>query len=365
MAESTSGQPRRPGTTVAVTGVDSPVGRALLERLDADDSVARVIGIDEREPPMPAAKLEFRRADVRDRLLAVALDGADVVVHLGLDTTPTRAEDTLFARNVHGTRTVLEAASTVGARAVVHLSDGAAYGAHPDNPVPITEDEPLRANPDYPPAYHALLAEELLAEFVAERPETRVAILRPALLLGVGADSVFAQHLESPCIVGIREHRPPLQVVHVDDVAAALHLAVTGDLAGAYNVAADGWLSTDELCRVLGKLWVDVPEAFAFPAMQQLWERGVWPAPPGMLHYLMHPWVLSTAKLHAAGWAPTRSNREVLREFVAERSGWLRAGPLRIRRRHVVAAGGAAAAAFALGVVLAERARRRRRRRRP
>jgi UDP-glucose 4-epimerase len=345
-------------TTVAVTGASSPIGKALLERLDADDAVDRIIGIDEVEPEMPVAKLEYRPSDVRDRLLAVALDGADVVVHLALDLTPQRAEDTHFARNVHGTRNVLAATAAAEASALVHLSTALAYGAHPDNPLPLREDAPLRANPDYAPAYHALLAEELVGEFAVARPGTRVAVLRPVAMLGHGAGDALTQRLEAPRIPGVRGYHPPTQVVHLDDVAVALHLAATGDLSGAYNVAADGWLAVDELCGLLGKRLVEVPETLMFPLVHALWTRDVWPVPAGAVHFLMHPLVLSSAKLHAAGWTPTRTNREVLREFAAEHAGWVRLGTARLQRRSL-GLGAGAAVTLAVGMVLIGRALRR------
>jgi UDP-glucose 4-epimerase len=126
--------------------------------------------------------------------------------------------------------------------------------------------------------------------------------------------------------------------VHVDDVAEALALAVTNDLHGAYNVAADGWLAMDEVCGILGRGRLNVPEGWAFGAVASLWDRGLWTGPPGLLHFLMHPWVLATARLRGAGWAPRRSNREVLREFAAERSGWVRVGPVCVQRRTVAVA---------------------------
>jgi nucleoside-diphosphate-sugar epimerase len=333
--------------TVAVTGANHPIGKALLERLDADRDVGRILAVDVSEPQMPVAKLEYRACDLRDRSLAGALEGADVVVHTALDPVPSRREEALFARNVHGTRNLLAAASKVGASRLVHLSSVSAYGAHADNPLPLSEDAPLRANPDYSPAYHALLAEELVADFAGTHPETRVVVLRAATPVGHRTESPITQHLEAPRLVGIRGSEAPLQFVHVDDLAAALHLAVGGDLEGAYNVAADGWLTSEELATVLAKRRLHVPETLAFAGLERLWRHGLWPAPPGMLNFLMHPTVVVTSKLHHAGWSPTRSNREVLREFAAERAGWVRLGALRFRRRSatLVAFGAAATAA--------------------
>lgn len=344
-------------TTVAVTGASSPVGKALLERLDADDAVERIIGVDIDEPEMPVAKLEFRTADMRDRLLALAFEGADVVVHLAFDRMPRVSEDDQFARNVRGSRNVLAAAAEVGARRVVVLTDAAVYGAHPDNPVPLTEDEPPRANPDYGPGYQALLVEELLAEFDAAHPEVTVAVLRPAPVLGHGAEHLLGAHLEGPRLVTLRGCEPPLQLLHVDDLASALELAATGDLQGTYNVAADGWLAIDEVCTVLGKRRLDVPDALAFSVVRALWGRGAWYAPPGALHYLEHPAVLSAAKLRAAGWAPTRSNREVLREYAAEVAAWVRLGRVRARKRDLLL-GGFAAAGTLVGLWWGGRRRR-------
>src|SRR3712207_2767542 len=93
-----------PTLTVAVAGVANFVAAAVLERLDADRRISRILGLDLDEPQMPVAKLDFRTADVRDPLLAVALEGADVVVHVALTPGPLDAEDTMFAINVHGTR---------------------------------------------------------------------------------------------------------------------------------------------------------------------------------------------------------------------------------------------------------------------
>jgi UDP-glucose 4-epimerase len=347
-------------TTVAVTRAAGAVGQAVLERLDADPSVERIIGIDLDEPAMPVAKLTFRTADVRDRLVALALEGADVVVHLGVDDDLATDDDTLFARNVHGTRNVLEAAAKVGVSRFVHLSSAAVYGAHPDNALPLAETAPLRANPDYAPGYHHQLAEELVGEFAEGHPATRVVILRPATVLGPGVDHLLSRHLEAPRLLLVAEHEPPLQFVHVDDLAAAVHLAATGDLTGAFNVAADGWLSCEELGTVLGRRRITVPEAVAFSLTRSLWAKGLGGIPPGALHYLMHPHVVSSARLKAAGWTPLRTNREALREFAAEHAGWVRLGALRVRSRDL-AIGAFAVAGALIGLVVGGRKRSRRR----
>ncbi len=347
------------GLTVAVIGSAGAVAAAVLERLDADRAVARILAVDCDEPQMPVAKLVARTADVRDVLLPLALDGADVVVHLGTTPGPQHDEDTMFAVNVNGTRNALAAAAQVGARRFVHVSTGAVYGAHPGNTVPLTEDAPLRANPDFSWAYQHRLAEEHVQAWADAHPDVAVTILRPATTLGPGVDGFAARHLEQPRLPVVRGHAPPLQLLHVDDLATAVQRAVTGDLPGVYNVAAEGWLPATDLARLLGKHTVEVPETVAFSAARRLWARGVVPAPAGALHYLMHPWVLSTERLRATGWAPTRSHREIVREFVAEHAAYVSLGRARARRRDVYVAVFAALGAVT-GLLLAGRGSRRR-----
>jgi UDP-glucose 4-epimerase len=349
-------------TTVAVTAASGPVGRALMAALDADPAVSRIIGLDVVTPPMPVGKLDYRPADLRDPVLPVALEGSDVLVHLGLTDEVSREVDTLFARNVHGTRNLLAAAGKVGVGALVHLSGAAAYGAHPDNPVPLTEQSPLRANPDDVSAYHRLLAEELVEEWAEAHPAARVAVLRAATVMGPGVDSPTRRLLLGPRLLQIAGHEPPLQFVHVEDLAAALALAVTGNLAGPYNVAADGWLSVAEACAVLGTRPFHLPEAVAFSAAAWLWDRGLWNAPPGCLHAAMHPRVLATERMHAAGWSATRTNREVLRELTSVREHVVALGPATVRRRDL-AVGVLATTGLLLGLAVGARARRRGRRR--
>lgn len=320
-------------STVAVTGANGAVGRALITRLDAERSVTRILAVDVEEPDMPAAKLEFRTADVRDALLTHALRGADVIVHLAGRRGPWRDEDTMFACNVHGTRNVLSATEAVGARKLVHLSSASVYGAHADNPVPLPESAALRANPDFGYGYHQLLSEELVAEWADGHPRVTVTVLRPAPVMAPDVDDFVARTLESPRLPVVRGYTPPRQFVHIEDLADALALAVTADLPGPYNVAADGWLATEDLLALLGRKAVIVPETVAFSAAEHLWARGISPLPAGALHYVMHPVVLATDLLHERGWAPAHSNREVVREFAETHRAYVTLGRVRLRRR--------------------------------
>ncbi len=333
--------------TVAVTAAAGAVGRELLALLDADPRVGEILGVDVVEPDMPPASLEFRVADPRDPVLASVLRGADVVVHLAGWVPEAVSEEVAFARSVHGTRNVLAAAEATGVRGIVHLSTAMVYGAHADNPVPLDEEARLRASADAPAAYHALLAEELVAAFRDEHPEVAVAVLRPATILGEGVDSPATRLLEALRIPGVAGYDPPLQFVDVADVAEALRLAASEGLDGAFNVAPDGWLTTEEAEHVAGRRLLRLPETPALGAVSALHRLVGAELAPGELAYLMHPWVVDASRLEARGWRAARSHREVLRGSAEDHRRWVRLDGLRIRRRNLYAVGAGAALASA------------------
>jgi nucleoside-diphosphate-sugar epimerase len=104
-----------------------------------------------------------------------------------------------------------------------------------------------------------------------------------------------------------------VQVVHVDDAAAALELSTAIDLDGAYNVAADGWLSYEEAGALLpGGRLPALPGPLATRVLAMSWATGLGDAPPALVPYLTHPFVVANDRLKQAGWKPLHSNDEAL-----------------------------------------------------
>jgi nucleoside-diphosphate-sugar epimerase len=345
-------------STVAVTGVAGYLGHRVLSQLEGDPSVDRVIGVDVDEPMGGTPKLEFHQLDIRDARLAKIFVGADAVIHLAFQHDPIRDEARMRSINVDGTRNVLEAAAAIGARKVVYPSSATVYGAHPDNDFPLTESSPLRANPDFAFAAHKLEVEQLIEAFRSTHPDLVITVFRCAIVFGPGVENFLSRLMEAPRITTVKGHEPPLQLVHEEDVASAIALAVREDLNGVYNLAADGWLSSEEVVQLSGKKRVELPEGVAFSMAERLWKTGLTTAPPGELHYLMHPWVVDASKLRAAGWAPRYSNAEALRETMESHRNWISVGRARVRKDSL--AKGAAATLGAVGAMaLVRRARRR------
>ena len=347
-------------TTIAVTGSSGYLGARLVERLSADQSVTRVLGFDLRPPAKRHPKLVFDEIDVRGPGLAARLEGVDCLVHLAFVMDPLRDEAHMRDVNVNGSQNVFKSAGRAGVPRLVYTSSATVYGAHPDNDVPLTEESPLRANLDFSYAAHKLEVEYVLREFRSEFPETHVVVFRPAVVFGPRADNVWSHLLEQPVLFGVSGHTPPLQLVHEDDVARALHWAVGTEASGTFNLAAQGWLEAPEALALAGRRVRLLAEPVAFALAERLWGLGLSEVPAGYLHYAMHPWVVSTDKLAAAGFVCSRGNAETLRATAEAARPHLRIGTRRVRRgdllRGAVAGLGVAGAA---GAALALRARRK------
>jgi len=303
---------------IAVTGASGLVGRRLLPVLADEPGVTRLVGIDVHEPDRRARGLEFHRADVAHSELKPLLEGMDVLVHLAslVDPIP---DETLMARvNVEGTRRVLDAAAAVGVQKVVRVSSAAVYGAWSNNPVPLTEDAPLRPNPGFSPGVQAAEVERLLAEWHDEHPGSCVTILRTAPVLGQGAERLPSRLLLGRPPLQVRGGAPPVQATHVDDLVRALAMVVLDDHPGVFNVASDGWLDHEDAQSLLPRSMLPpLPAQLLERVLHRTWTNGLGEIPPGVVPYLVHPWVIANDRLQRLGWRPHHSNQEAIHDGLA------------------------------------------------
>jgi nucleoside-diphosphate-sugar epimerase len=339
---------------IAVTGASGLVGQRLLPRLAEQEHVTRLIGLDVRDPLRRVRNLEFHRVDIGGAELKPLLDAADVLVHLATVVDPI-PDETLMARvNVEGTRRVLEAAAAVGVRKVIRVSSAAVYGAWPNNPVPLTEDATLRPNPGFAFAAERAEIERLGAEWRDAHPGTVIGVLRPVRTAGTEPRDWLVPALRPGPAVPEHADDPPVQFVHVDDVAAAVDLARRERLDGAFNVAPDGSIPGDQVRSLMGAPpKVPLPERVAGRLVRWGFRWGLGTTPPELVPYTLHPWVVANDRLRLHGWAASVTNEEACVETF-DTGMWSALSP---RRRQEIALGvvGAGIAGVAAGGALLAR----------
>ncbi len=347
--------------TVAVTGAAGVLGERVAARLVASPSVRKVLALDDRRGDVPGA--HWRVLDIRDPAVAERLAGVDVVLHLAMDLGMETDPRARSAYNVRGAQTVLTAAAAAGVSRVVLCTSAMVYGALPDNEVPLAEDAELRATEEASLVGDLLEMERLAHRAPRAHPGLQVTVLRPAVVVGPGIDTVLTRHFEAPRLLVVAGSRPCWQFCHVDDLAAALEYAALGLVEGEVTVGCDGWLEQEDVEALSGIRRMELPAALALGTAARLHRLGLTPAPAGDLAYTMYPWVVSGSRLHEAGWRPAFTNEQVLGELLEQVAGKHAVAGRRLGGKEAATSLGAAGATVALvgTAALVRRARRRRR----
>jgi nucleoside-diphosphate-sugar epimerase len=333
-----------------VTGASSVVGEAVTAAL-ADcvgDGVRQVIAVDEQRGAVDGVR--WRVTELSRPAVAEALDGADVVVHIAcpadLEEALAQPRTARRARAVRTARAVFDAAVEAGARRVVLVTSAMVYGADPDNPIPLLEDAPLRAASDHGLVGDMLEVEQLLAELAERHPSTKVTAVRPAALVGPRVDTVTSRHFEAPRLLTLSGTTAVWQFCHLEDLGSAVATAVRHDLDGALTVGCDGVLTQAVLERISGMRRLELSAGLAFGTAERLHRVGALPMPVEDLAYVVHPWIVSSARLRAAGWRPRYDNETCLGVLLEQVRGRHALAARRVDRKD--AALGAAGAAVAL-----------------
>ena len=237
--------------TVAVTRPTGTFGFGLIPVLQGDDRVRRIVGIARRafDPAVYGwTKMAYRRGDVRDPdALRDAFSHADVVVHLAFLVTGAASSEAIRSVNLDGTLNAFRAAAAAGVLCFVYASSVAAYGFHPDNPVGMTEEWPVRPSARLFYARQKAELEPLLRAEAALAGGPALYLPRPPIVLGrhaIGAKDLLPAPLAplSRALAG-RVRRFPLPVpVLVPLRVGPAHLAARAVAALPFLPSAAQWV---------------------------------------------------------------------------------------------------------------------------
>jgi nucleoside-diphosphate-sugar epimerase len=322
---------------VAVTGPTGEIGKPLMSELERRPEVGSVLGM-ARRPFDPAAegwgKVAYRRGDILDRgALAALFDGADVAVHLAFAIFGSREETRKV--NLQGTRNAFEAAIKAGVKRLVYASSVAAYGFHPENPQPLTEDVPPRGSEGFYYSRQKAELEELLDDLLLDC-DVEAYVFRPCIVAGPRATMLIEQVVDAVRVgdplpllrKGIEKLplvRPvlpdpglPIQLVHHDDVAQAMAAAICGDGSpGAYNLAGAGEVRVRDIAGALGWRWVPVPRPAVSIGTAAARRLSFASAKLEWAIAADTPVLMDASKARRElGWYPRHDARETLRETV-------------------------------------------------
>jgi UDP-glucose 4-epimerase len=298
-----------------ITGGSGYIGSRLVDLLERRDDTEKIVICDVAAPKGYRPHTEYERLDVRDRqAVRSVLERVrpDVLVHLAFILNPSHDEEFAYNVDVNGTHNVLEAADKVGTRQVLVTTSGVAYGAFPDNPVPLTEDDPVRGVAGFTYARDKTESDRLCQLWAATHPERVMTIVRPCIVFGPNVDNYLVRlWTKQPFAVDVGTIDRQIQFVHEDDVVEGITGLLLGRHAGAFNVAGDGLMTNGECAELIGTPVRKMPLRVYRGLARVMWKLRQSEVPPGGIEFALHSWLLSNEKLkRTTGWSPKYTSRE-------------------------------------------------------
>ena len=298
-----------------ITGGAGYIGSRLVDFLSRRSDTEKIVVCDIASPRGYVPKTEFERVDVRDRdAVRATLERAkpDALVHLAFILNPSHDETLMYDIDVNGTHNVLEAAAAAGTQQVLVTSSGVAYGAFPDNPVPLTEEDPVRGVAAFSYARDKTESDRICQLWAAEYPERTMTIVRPCIVFGPNVNNYLVRlWTKQPFAADPGTLDNDIQFVHEDDVVEAITELLVGGHGGAFNVAGDGLMTSRECAEMIGSPIRRMPVRAYRGLARTMWNIRLSEAPPGSVDFALYPWIVSNEKLkRETGWSPRYTTRE-------------------------------------------------------
>ena len=307
---------------VLITGSAGYLGSKVVSILRRKGG-HEIFGIDVKAPlDITSNYKRFAKASVTDEdAMQDIFETAkpDAAVHLAFVVNAlhdTRREEDVALK---GTEFFLKSCERYNVGKVVMMSSAAAYGAHADNQVPLTESSPIRGNKKYSYSYLKAMTDDLAHKFIKNHPSCAFVILRPCLFIGPNTDNSFFEVFKFPILPQISDSKGvrdvPFQFIHEDDMAACVVACLEKDVRGVFNIAADGLVKFSEAARIIGKRRFVLPAWLLYPVSSILWLLHLIGSPPGQLDFMRYPWIMDNAKMKREIFTPHYTSVEAFKEY--------------------------------------------------
>ncbi|MSO60119.1 MAG: hypothetical protein EXQ63_07325 [Ilumatobacteraceae bacterium] len=194
---------------------------------------------------------------------------------------------------------------------LVFVSSAMVYGAWENNTVPLTEDAPVRPDPEFGMVCAFAVAESLVEDWRRAVSGRSTTILRPVPIVTRGATSSLVAALAQAAGSEMSLSLPAAQFMHSSDLDSAIEMCREKCPDGVFNVSPDGAISGERLRKLAAR-----PLQLRLPHFAVGWVDGIrWraergPIPPGLRSYSRFSWVVSNDRLKQLGWIPQVTNEE-------------------------------------------------------
>ncbi len=298
---------------VAVTGISGNLGRALAKMLHGR---VRIVGLDRRPFRGKPKDLEMHEVDIRrHRVEEIFRNGRlRALIHMGIMHDPRMSAEDHHSFNVLGTTRVLDYCVKYGIKKVVVLSSANVYGPSPSNSNFLSEDSPLMAAERFSDVRDLISVDMYAQSFFYRHPDIDTVILRPVQIVGPIIKNAPSNYLRLRHPWSLIGFDPMVQLIHVDDVCAAMVAALRPGVRGVYNVVGPGEMPLSVVLRELGKRPFPVPHFLARTLARQLFELRLSSYPPPEVDYLQWNCTVDGSRFATeVGWTAAHTLMETIR----------------------------------------------------
>jgi UDP-glucose 4-epimerase len=303
---------------VVVTGITGNLGRVVAKLLHRGE---QVLGLDPRPFGGRPKDIEHFQLDLRKRKVDEVFKKNRVraILHMGILHDPRMSAEDHHSFNILGTTRMLDCAAKHGVKKVVVLSSAAVYGPSPENSNFLTEDAPLMAASRFP-AMRDLIEVDMLAQgFFWKHPEIETVVMRPVHIVGPTIRNAPSNYLRSRRPWMLAGFDPMVQLIHMDDVARALHEALRPGLRGVYNVVGPGEVPLSACFGELGTRPVQVLHPVARVVLPRLFRLHLSEFPAEEIDHIQYVCMVDgTRWQRETRWRPQNSMRTTIRSVLPD-----------------------------------------------
>lgn len=303
---------------VAITGISGNLGRTLAKLLHRTE---RVIGIDRRPFPGRPKDLEIHEIDIRKKKCEDIFRKGNIkaLIHMGIMHDPRMSAEEHHTFNVVGTTNVLEYCAKYGINKVVVLSSANVYGPSPDNSNFLTEDAPLMGATRFSEVRDLIEVDMFAQSFFWRHPHIETVILRPVHIVGPRIRNAPSNYLRLKRPWMMAGFDPMVQLIHSEDAARAMAMALKPGIRGVYNIVGPGEAPLSAIHRELGHTPLPIPATLARPLLRRMWKYRLTNFPPPELDFIQYLCAVDGSRAEKEwGWKPSYTLRETIRSVLGD-----------------------------------------------
>lgn len=236
---------------ILITGMGGELGTRVANLLEADDSVAEILGIDGYPPRRRITRADFHMIDPKDRRRTVSVVrdfDPEVLVHLGVYEPHAHFGGTQARLNTQAAAVSVLGAATgcPSLRRIVVRSGIEVYGRR--RGAPMRPDESSLVDPTN--GFGRSMAHvEHLAQETGGLMSIPVVALRFAPIVGPSFPSPLGRYLRLPVVAVSPLAELPFALVHQEDAAMATLAAIKSPSRGPLNVVGPGAVTASQAAR--------------------------------------------------------------------------------------------------------------------